>query len=77
MRAGTSSAKKQLESPRRFVIVFNRRRADPVNLRRAKRGLEEFVSQQMVDGDETMIHLDGAERRAALYDRAIPGSELS
>lgn len=38
-------------SPRRFVIVFNRRRADPVNLRRAKRGLEEFVSQQMVDGD--------------------------
>ncbi len=42
-------------SPRRFVIVFNRRRADPVNLRRAKRGLEEFVSQNMVDGDETMI----------------------
>ncbi len=42
-------------SPRRFVIVFNRRRADPVNLRRAKRGIEEFVVQNMVDGDETML----------------------
>lgn len=42
-------------SPRRFVLVFNRRRADPVNLRRAKRGLEEFVTNNMVDGDETMI----------------------
>lgn len=42
-------------TPRRFVIVFNRRLADPVNLRRAKRGLEEFVTSHMVDGDETMI----------------------
>ena len=42
-------------TPRRFVIVFNRRLADPVNLRRAKRGLEEFVTGHMVDGDETMI----------------------
>ena len=73
-------------SPRRFVIVFNRRRADPVNLRRAKRGLEEFVSQQMVDGDETMIlefahtvrvlqeFYSGKEQTLANVRRIIPGT---
>lgn len=79
--AGTGNA-----SPRRFVIVFNRRRADPVNLRRAKRGLEEFVSQQMVDGDETMIlefahtvrvlqeFYSGKEQTLANVRRIIPGT---
>lgn len=73
-------------SPRRFVIVFNRRRADPVNLRRAKRGLEEFVTQQMVDGDETMIlefahtvrvlqeFYSGKEQTLANVRRIIPGT---
>ena len=73
-------------SPRRFVIVFNRRRADPVNLRRAKRGLEEFVSRQMVDGDETMIlefahtvrvlqeFYSGKEQTLANVRRIIPGT---
>ena len=73
-------------SPRRFVIVFNRRRADPVNLRRAKRGLEEFVAQHMVDGDETMIlefahtvrvlqeFYSGKEQTLANVRRIIPGT---
>ncbi len=73
-------------SPRRFVIVFNRRGADPVNLRRAKRGLEEFVSQHMVDGDETMIlefaHTvrvlqefhSGKEQTLANVRRIVPGT---
>ena len=73
-------------SPRRFVIVFNRRRADPVNLRRAKRGLEEFVTHQMVDGDETMIlefahtvrvlqeFYSGKEQTLANIRRIIPGT---
>ena len=79
--AGTGNA-----SPRRFVIVFNRRRADPVNLRRAKRGLEEFVAQHMVDGDETMIlefahtvrvlqeFYSGKEQTLANVRRIIPGT---
>jgi len=54
-------------TPRRFVIVFNRRRADPVNLRRAKRGIEEFVARNMVDGDETMI-LEFANRVRVLQE---------
>lgn len=73
-------------SPRRFVIVFNRRGADPVNLRRAKRGLEEFVSQHMVDGDETMIlefahtvrvlqeFYSGKEQTLANVRRIVPGT---
>ncbi|MXW37524.1 MAG: VWA domain-containing protein [Acidobacteria bacterium] len=73
-------------SPRRFVIVFNRRGADPVNLRRAKRGLEEFVSQHMVDGDETMIlefahtvrvlqeFYSGKEETLANVRRIVPGT---
>ena len=73
-------------SPRRFVIVFNRRGADPVNLRRAKRGLEEFVSQHMVDGDETMIlefahtvrvlqeFYSGKEQTLANIRRIVPGT---
>ncbi len=74
------------ESPRRFVIVFNRRGADPVNLRRAKRGLEEFVTQHMVDGDETMIlefahtvrvlqeFYSGKEQTLANIRRIVPGT---
>ena len=74
------------ESPRRFVIVFNRRGADPVNLRRAKRGLEEFVTQHMVDGDETMIlefahtvrvlqeFYSGKEETLANVRRIVPGT---
>ena len=73
-------------SPRRFVIVFNRRRADPVNLRRAKRGLEEFVDRNMVDGDETMIlefantvrvlqeFWPGKEQTLANVRRIVPGT---
>ena len=73
-------------SPRRFVIVFNRRRADPVNLRRAKRGLEEFVTTNMVDGDETMIlefahtvrvlqeFYSGKEQTLANIRRIVPGT---
>ena len=73
-------------SPRRFVIVFNRRRADPVNLRRAKRGLEEFVTQHMVDGDETMVlefahavrvlqeFYSGKEQTLANVRRIVPGT---
>ena len=73
-------------SPRRFVIVFNRRRADPVNLRRAKRGLEEFVIEHMVDGDETMIiefahtvrvlqeFYSGKEQTLANVRRIVPGT---
>ncbi|MDE3263161.1 MAG: VWA domain-containing protein [Acidobacteriota bacterium] len=76
-------------SPRRFVIVFNRRGADPVNLRRAKRGLEEFVSQHMVDGDETMIlefahtvrvlqeFYSGKEQTLANVRRIVPGTYQS
>lgn len=73
-------------TPRRFVIVFNRRLADPVNLRRAKRGLEEFVTGHMVDGDETMI-LDfantvrvlqefspGKQETLAAVRRIVPGT---
>lgn len=77
------------QSPRRFVIVFNRRGADPVNLRRAKRGLEEFVSQHMVDGDETMIlefahtvrvlqeFYSGKEQTLANIRRIVPGTYQS
>lgn len=73
-------------SPRRFVLVFNRRGADPVNLRRAKRGLEEFVAQHMVDGDETMIlefahtvrvlqeFYSGKEQTLANVRRIVPGT---
>ncbi len=73
-------------SPRRFVIVFNRRGADPVNLRRAKRGLEEFVTSHMVDGDETMIlefahtvrvlqqFYSGKEETLANVRRIVPGT---
>ena len=76
-------------SPRRFVIVFNRRGADPVNLRRAKRGLEEFVTQHMVDGDETMIlefahtvrvlqeFYSGKEQTLANIRRIVPGTYQS
>lgn len=76
-------------SPRRFVIVFNRRRADPVNLRRAKRGLEEFVANNMVDGDETMIlefanevrvlqeFWPGKEQTLANVRRIVPGTYSS
>lgn len=77
------------QSPRRFVIVFNRRGADPVNLRRAKRGLEEFVAQHMVDGDETMIlefahtvrvlqeFYSGKEETLANVRRIVPGTYQS
>ena len=73
-------------SPRRFVLVFNRRGADPVNLRRAKRGLEEFVTQHMVDGDETMIlefahtvrvlqeFYSGKEQTLANVRKIVPGT---
>ncbi len=76
-------------SPRRFVIVFNRRRADPVNLRRAKRGLEEFVANNMVDGDETMLlefanevrvlqeFWPGKEETLAAVRRIVPGTYSS
>lgn len=76
-------------SPRRFVIVFNRRRADPVNLRRAKRGLEEFVANNMVDGDETMIlefanevrvlqeFWPGKQQTLANVRRIVPGTYSS
>jgi VWFA-related protein len=76
-------------SPRRFVIVFNRRGADPVNLRRAKRGLEEFVANHMVDGDETMIlefahtvrvlqeFYSGKEQTLANVRRIVPGTYQS
>ncbi len=76
-------------SPRRFVIVFNRRGADPVNLRRAKRGLEEFVTEHMVDGDETMIlefahtvrvlqeFYSGKEQTLANVRRIVPGTYQS
>ena len=76
-------------SPRRFVIVFNRRRADPVNLRRAKRGLEEFVANNMVDGDETMIlefanevrvlqeFWPGKQQTLASVRRIVPGTYSS
>ena len=76
-------------SPRRFVIVFNRRGADPVNLRRAKRGLEEFVTNHMVDGDETMIlefahtvrvlqeFYSGKEQTLANVRRIVPGTYQS
>ncbi len=72
--------------PRRFVIVFNRRRADPVNLRRAKRGIEEFVIRNTVDGDETMIiefanqvrvlqeFWPGKQQTLANVRRMIPGT---
>lgn len=74
------------ETPRRFVIVFNRRRADPVNLRRAKRGLEEFVTNHMVDGDETMLiefantvrvlqeFSSGKQETLASVRRIVPGT---
>lgn len=77
------------QSPRRFVIVFNRRGADPVNLRRGKRGLEEFVAQHMVDGDETMIlefahtvrvlqeFYSGKEQTLANIRRIVPGTYQS
>lgn len=71
--------------PRRFVVVFNRRGADPVNLRRAKRGLGEFVTNHLTPGDETMI-LDlgpslrvlqefrpGREEALASVRRIVPG----
>lgn len=73
-------------TPRRFVIVFNRRLADPVNLRRAKRGLEEFVTSHMVDGDETMIlefantvrvlqeFSPGKQETLAAVRRIVPGT---
>ncbi len=76
-------------SPRRFVIVFNRRGADPVNLRRAKRGLEDFVVEHMVDGDETMIlefahtvrvlqeFYSGKEQTLANIRRIVPGTYQS
>ena len=76
-------------SPRRFVIVFNRRRADPVNLRRAKRGLEEFVANNMVEGDETMIlefanevrvlqeFWPGKEQTLASVRQIVPGTYSS
>lgn len=72
-------------TPRRFVVVFNRRGADPVNLRRAKRGLVEFVTNHLTSGDETMI-LDfgpslrvlqefrpGKEEALAAVRRIVPG----
>lgn len=72
--------------PRRFVVVFNRRGADPVKLRRAKRGLAEFVTNHLAPGDETMI-LDlglslrvlqefrsGREEALASVRRIVPGA---
>lgn len=72
-------------TPRRFVVVFNRRGADPVHLRRAKRGLREFVTNHLAPGDETMI-LDfgpslrvlqefhpGKEEALAAVRRIVPG----
>ena len=50
-------------SPRRFVVVFNRRQADPVKLRRAKRGLLEFLENDVRPDDETMILDLGASLR--------------
>ena len=70
---------------RRFVIVFNRRGAGPANLRRAKRGLREFVTNDLTPDDETMI-LDlgpslrvlqefrpGREEALASVRRIVPG----
>lgn len=72
-------------TPRRFVIVFNRRQADPVKLRRAKRGLLEFLENDARPDDETMI-LDlgaslrvlrelgtGREEALAAARRIVPG----
>lgn len=72
-------------TPRRFVIVFNRRQADPVKLRRAKRGLLEFLENDARPDDETMI-LDlgaslrvlrelgtGKEEALAAARRIVPG----
>lgn len=50
-----STQTSETATPRRFVVVFNRRGADPVKLRRAKRGLREFMTNHLTSGDETMI----------------------
>lgn len=50
-------------TPRRFVVVFNRRQADPVKLRRAKRSLLEFLANEVRPEDETMILDLGATLR--------------
>lgn len=60
-------------TPRRFVVVFNRRGADPVHLRRAKRGLREFVMNHLTPGDETMILDFGSSLRVLQEFR--PGKE--
>ena len=46
--------------PRRFVFVFNRRGALPAQLRRMKKGLEEFVSARFGERDEALF-VDFAE----------------
>lgn len=83
--AAASPAGKEAAAPRRFVIVFNRRGAGPANLRRAKRGLREFVTNHLTPDDETMI-LDlgpslrvlqefrpGREEALASVRRIVPG----
>ena len=47
-------------APRRFVFVFNRRGALPAQLKRAQRGLAEFVSSRFGDLDEALF-VDFAE----------------
>lgn len=41
--------------PRRFVIVVNRRGAEAVRVRRARAALRKFASEQLSEGDETML----------------------
>ena len=47
-------------APRRFVFIFNRRGALPAQLRRMKKGLEEFVSARFGERDEALF-VDFAE----------------
>ena len=48
------------QAPRRFVFIFNRRGALPAQLKRAQRGLAEFVSSRFGDLDEALF-VDFAE----------------
>ena len=43
------------EAPRRFVFVFNRRRADAAQLNRALRGLRSFMEERMLDADLSLF----------------------
>lgn len=41
--------------PRRFVIIVNRRGAEPMRVRRARAALRKFASDQLAGGDEAML----------------------